>query len=81
MIEIAGLKAKVGTLEKWTGGLTLVFLGALAWIFYNIYQPMKDLQKDSAVQTTILQEIRDDIHTLTDKLDKKDEPETGSRPK
>ena len=76
-MELATLTTRVGTIEKLGTGLGLLFLAALAWIFYNIYQPVKGLEKDAAVQTEILVDIRDDIRTLGDKLERVSEPERG----
>ncbi|HXD03325.1 MAG TPA: hypothetical protein VN627_08460, partial [Novosphingobium sp.] len=69
-VTVARLETHLAWVKKGLGGLAVVSLGALAWIFYNIYQPMQVLVKDSAVQTQILAGMNDDISKIGDRLDR-----------
>jgi hypothetical protein len=78
-VEIATIKTHMGWLTKGVGALAFACLLGAGWLFYNVYQPIQTLSKDSAVQTSILGDIKDDIKEIKDRLDlRHDYPQAGN---
>lgn len=64
--DIAEVKGHTGWHTRFIAGLAAVYMGAVGWIFYSIYEPMKDLRRDVAVQTEASNAIREDIREIRD---------------
>jgi hypothetical protein len=77
-VNIAKLQSDVDWLKKGMSGLALIGLAAVGWIFYNIYQPVQTLVKDSAVQTSILSGMKEDISAIKTTVQTQNDDTQGS---
>jgi len=68
-VDIAKLETHMGYLKNGLYALAVLCAAFATWSFYNIYQPIQAIAKDSAVQGVILNEIKDDLKDMNGKLD------------
>ena len=79
-MDFVRLETHVGWIKKSLGGLAALCLIGAGWAFANIYQPMQNLVKDSAVQGVVLSGIKDDVSDIKHALEKSnDELKTSPR--
>jgi len=69
IVELATLATHMLWVKRGLGTLAAACAIGAGWAFANVYQPIQTLAKDSAVQTTILGQLKDDMKDIKSKLD------------